>query len=82
LVQGRNQGHAPVALAGYRQAHPDGFQYSRFCELYREWAGTLDPVLRQTHEPGQKAGQTVRIQQPDGTTTPASLFVAVLGRHL
>jgi len=68
----------------YRQAHPEGLRYSRFCELYREWAGTLDPVLRQTHEPGQKlfvdwAGQTVPIQQPDGTTTPASLFVAVLG---
>ena len=68
----------------YRQTHPDGFQYSRFCELYNEWADTLDPVLRQTHEPGQKlfvdwAGQTVPIQQPDGTTKPASLFVAVLG---
>jgi transposase len=68
----------------YRQTHPDGFQYSRFCELYNEWADTLDPVLRQTHEPGQKlfvdwAGQTVPIHQPDGTTKPASLFVAVLG---
>ena len=68
----------------YRQAHPEGFRYSRFCELYREWAGTLDPVLRQTHEPGQKlfvdwAGQTVPIEQPGGTTQPASLFVAVLG---
>jgi len=68
----------------YRQAHPVGFQYSRFCELYNEWAGTLDPVLRQVHEPGQKlfvdwAGQTVPIQQPDGTTKPASIFVAVLG---
>jgi transposase len=68
----------------YRQAHPVGFQYSRFCELYQQWAGTLDPVLRQVHEPGQKlfvdwAGQTVPIQQPDGTTKPASLFIAVLG---
>jgi transposase len=68
----------------YRQANPIGFQYSRFCELYQQWAGTLDPVLRQVHEPGQKlfvdwAGQTVPIQQPDGTTKPAALFVAVLG---
>lgn len=68
----------------YRQAQPDGFQYSRFCELYKQWAGTLDPVLRQVHEPGQKlfvdwAGPTVPIQQPDGTTKPASVFVAVLG---
>jgi transposase len=68
----------------YRQAHPDGFRYSRFCELYREWSDTLEPVLRLPHEPGQKlfvdwAGQTVPIQQPDGTTKPASIFVAVLG---
>jgi transposase len=68
----------------YRQANPDGFQYSRFCELYREWADTLEPVLRLPHEPGQKlfvdwAGQTVPIHQSDGTTQPASIFVAVLG---
>ena len=68
----------------YRQTHPDGFQYSRFCELYREWADKLDPVLRLPHEPGQKvfvdwAGQTVPIYQPDGTTKDASIFVAVLG---
>ena len=38
----------------YRQAHPDGYQRSQFCRLYRQWAKTLDPVLRQVHEPGQK----------------------------
>ena len=38
----------------YRQTHPDGYQRSRFCQLYRSWAKTLDPVLRQVHEPGQK----------------------------
>jgi transposase len=36
----------------YRQAHPNGFQYSRFCDLYREWTGALEPVLRLPHEPG------------------------------
>jgi len=68
----------------YRQAHPDGFQYSRFCELYNEWADTLDPVLRLPHEPGQKmfvdwAGMTMPIHHADGTTADASIFVAVLG---
>jgi len=68
----------------YRQEHPEGYQYSRFCELYERWAGTLEPVLRQVHEPGQKlfvdwAGQSVPIHQADGTESPASLFVAVLG---
>ena len=29
----------------YRQIHPqEGYSYSRFCELYQAWAGTLDPV--------------------------------------
>jgi transposase len=68
----------------YRQAHPEGYRYSRFCELYHAWAGVLEPVLRQVHEPGQKmfvdwAGQTVPIHQAEGTVGQASLFVAVLG---
>jgi len=69
----------------YRRTHPEGYGYSRFCELYQRWAGTLDPVLRQVHLPGEKmfvdwAGQTVPIQNgQEGTITQAHLFVAVLG---
>jgi len=69
----------------YRRAHPEGYAYSRFCELYREWAGALDPVLRQVHGPGERmfvdwAGQTVPIHNAsDGTTAAAHVFVAVLG---
>ncbi len=69
----------------YRQAEPTGYAYSRFCELYREWAAKLDPVLRQVHGPGEKlfvdwAGQTVPIHDPTtGTVTEAHVFVAVLG---
>ena len=69
----------------YRQGHPEGYGYSRFCELYQRWAGTLDPVLRQHHLPGEKmfvdwAGQTVPIHQAnDGSVSAAHLFVAVLG---
>ncbi|MFN2275207.1 MAG: IS21 family transposase [Anaerolineales bacterium] len=68
----------------YRRDHPDGYRYSRFCELYDQWAKALDPVLRQSHPPGQKlfvdwAGQKVPIHHADGTVTEASLFVAVLG---
>jgi transposase len=69
----------------YRQNHAEGYGYSRFCELYERWAGTLDPVLRQVHLPGEKmfvdwAGQTVPIRNStDGTVAPAFLFVAVLG---
>ncbi len=69
----------------YRQTHPEGYGYSRFCELYERWAGCLDPVLRQVHLPGEKAfvdwaGQTVPIcNAADGTVAPAFIFVAVLG---
>ena len=30
----------------YRQTHPDGYSYSRFCELYHRWRRPLDVVLR------------------------------------
>ncbi len=69
----------------YRQVHPAGYGYSQFCELYRRWAGQLDPTLRPVQVPGEKmfvdwAGQTVPIHHSsDGTTSAASVFVAVLG---
>ena len=59
----------------YRQSHPqEGYSYSRFCELYQAWAGTLEPVLRQVHLPGEKmfvdwAGQTVPIYNQDGSVS-------------
>jgi len=69
----------------YRQVQPEGYGYSRYCELYRRWAKTLDPVLRQVHLPGEKlfvdwAGQTVPIHNStDSTMGQGHLFVAVLG---
>ena len=42
----------------YREAHPDGYQYSRFCDRYREWRGRLDVVLRQVYRAGEKAYPT------------------------
>jgi predicted lysophospholipase L1 biosynthesis ABC-type transport system permease subunit len=30
----------------YRQSNPNGYQYSRFCELYRRWRRKQDVVLR------------------------------------
>ncbi len=69
----------------YRQAHPDGYGYSRFCELYQRWRRQQDVVLRQQHRAGEKlfvdwAGATIPLHDPQsGTVSPASLFVAVLG---
>ncbi|MFY9411335.1 MAG: IS21 family transposase [Dethiobacteria bacterium] len=68
----------------YKEAHPDGYQYSYFCEIYQKWRGTLDVCMRQYHKAGEKtmvdyAGQTVPITDPvTGRVWQAHIFVAVL----
>lgn len=69
----------------YRQANPDGYRYSRFCELYQRWRSKLDVVLRQEHKAGEKmfvdwAGTTIPVYDPHtGQAWQAPLFVATLG---
>jgi transposase len=69
----------------YKAIHPEGLQYSRFCDHYRAWAGRLDLVMRQTHRAGEKlfvdwAGQTVPVvSRTTGEVRAAQIFVAVLG---
>src|SRR5438309_4781887 len=69
----------------YRQANPDGYRYSRYCELYQRWRSKLDVVLRQEHKAGEKmfvdwAGATIPVcDRHSGQAWPASLFVAALG---
>jgi transposase len=69
----------------YKQANPEGYQYSRFCELYHRWARKLDVVLRQEHRAGEKlfvdhAGQTVPVVDAEsGQVEEVTIFVAVLG---
>ena len=69
----------------YRAAHPGGYGYSRFCDLYRLWEGRLSPSMRQHHPAGERvfvdyAGATI-----DGTCgktgegRAAQIFVATLG---
>jgi transposase len=40
----------------HRGAYPDGYGYSRFCELYRAWEGRLSPTMRQAHVAGDRRG--------------------------
>ena len=70
----------------YIECCPDGYRYSRFCDLYRSWASRLSVTMRQTHAGGDKlfvdyAGDTVPviIDRLNGKTRPAQIFVAVLG---
>src|SRR6266852_3782244 len=74
-----------LAWEEYRQIHPQGYGYSRFCELYQRWRRKQDVVLRQVHQPGEKgfvdwAGATIPVHDPvTGEVWPASLFVMTLG---
>ncbi|MFH1739858.1 MAG: IS21 family transposase, partial [bacterium] len=69
----------------YKAQHPGGYQYSRFCDLYREWAKTVDPCMRQDHKAGEKmfvdyCGLTVPVvDRATGETYQAQVFVAALG---
>jgi len=68
----------------YKEKHPDGYQYTQFCDYYRRWRGKLDYCMRQEH----RAGEKVFIDYSDGLAIvdlatgeliPTQLFVAVWG---
>jgi transposase len=69
----------------YKEVHPNGYQSSQFCHLYRQWAKQLDPVMRQEHRAGEKmfvdyAGMTVAVfDMQSAKMRQAQIFVAVLG---
>jgi transposase len=70
----------------YIEAQPDGYRYSRFCELYRSWEGRISVTMRQSHAGGDKlfvdyAGDTVSviIDRLTGERRAAQIFVAVMG---
>jgi transposase len=69
----------------YRAGQPEGYGYSRFCDLHAAWRGKLSPTMRQTHPAGERlfvdyAGQTVDvIDDATGEVRPAQVFVAALG---
>jgi transposase len=69
----------------YREQHPEGYQYSQFCERYREWHAGLSVTMCQDHRAGEKmfvdfSGDGIPIVNPQtGEVSVAKLFVAVLG---
>lgn len=69
----------------YKAEHPDGYQYSQFCEHYRRWNRRLSVTMRQEHKAGDKlfvdyAGTTIPVfcRETHGVRE-AELFVAVQG---
>jgi transposase len=67
----------------YKQDNPNGFQYSHFCDLYREWEKRVDVVMRQTHRAGEKlfsdfAGTTLPVTNP----RTGEVIAATLNKNL
>jgi transposase len=69
----------------YRKEHPDGYEYSWFCQEYRAWTATVEPVMRKQHRGGYAtfvdyAGDVVKtICQETGEIKIAQIFIGVLG---
>jgi transposase len=70
----------------YKEMHPeDGYQYSRFCELYMRYQKRLQPELRNSYKAGDKAfvdwsGDGIDIvNRETGEVREAPMFVGALG---
>jgi transposase len=69
----------------YKAITPAVLQYSQFCQAYRQWAGQLDLVMRQSHRAGETlfvdyAGQTMPVVNAlTGEVRAAAICIAVLG---
>ena len=68
----------------YKQSHPDGYQYTQFCEHYWRWRKKLDYIMRQEHRGGEKLfidysdGLSI-VDMVTGEFILTQLFVAVWG---
>jgi transposase len=69
----------------YLERHPDGYRYTQFCELYRQWLRRRRLTMRQVHRAGEKgfvdyAGKTPCLTDPaTGERVPVELFLMALG---
>ena len=69
----------------YLEQHPDGYQYTQFCDYYRQWLRRRRLTMRQVHRAGEKgfvdyAGKGPWLTDPGtGARTPVELFVLALG---
>jgi transposase len=69
----------------YLERHPDGYRYTKFCDVYRSWLERRAPTMRQVHVAGDKmfvdySGKRPHYVDPTtGEVIEVELFVAVLG---
>ena len=68
----------------YLESNPGGYRYSRFCDLYKQWRGRVDVVMRQNYRAGEKvfvdyAGPTFEVvDRSTGEVLEVMVFVGVL----
>ena len=69
----------------YKDQHPDGFSYSRFCHHYGMWYGKQKPSMHMEHKAGDKmfvdfAGKKLHIvDKTTGEVKELEVFAAILG---
>jgi transposase len=68
----------------YKEKHPDGYQYTQFCEHYWRWRKKLDYCMRQEHRGGEKlfidyADGLSIVDKVTGELILTQLFLAVWG---
>lgn len=69
----------------YLEENPLGYQYTRFCDFYRDWLSRRRLSMRQVHKAGEKLFVDFAGMQPSivdaatGEVVKVELFVAVLG---
>lgn len=69
----------------YLETNPDGYQYTQFCQHYRDWLSRNKRSMRQNHKAGDKlfvdySGKRPHFVDPaTGEIIECELFVAVLG---
>jgi len=68
----------------YKEKHPDGYQYTQFCEHYWRWRKKLDYCMRHEHRGGEKLfidysdGLSI-VDRVTGELTLTQLFLTVWG---
>lgn len=69
----------------YRQKHPDGFSYSRFCDHFKQYKISRSGSLRFEYKPGDKlfidfTGKKLSVIDPNtGEVSEVEVYVAILG---
>ncbi len=69
----------------YKEKYPEGYCYSQFCHLYRQWSRKVSPSMHMEHKAGDKmfvdyTGKKLHIiDKETGEEHEVEVFVSILG---